>query len=51
MPGPVGMHGENSRVEKKTLVFCNYQSRDWIRGEFSLDSKSRGNFENRQYIS
>lgn len=49
MPGSVSIRRENSRVENK-LVFCNYQSKDWIRAELSLDSKSRGNFEKVQYI-
>ena len=44
MPGPVGKCGGSSRVARKNSAFCNYQGKDWIRGELSMDSKSRGKF-------
>lgn len=44
MPGPVGKCGGSSRVARKNSAFCNYQGKDWIRGELSMDSKSREKF-------
>lgn len=31
-------------LEKTKLAFCSYQSKDWIREELLIDSKSRGKF-------
>ena len=42
MPGLVGKCGGNRVGRKKKSSFCNYQSKDWIRGELSKDPKSRG---------
>ena len=40
---PTPQHVEGTELEeKKKSAFCNYQSKDWIRGELSKDPKSRG---------